>query len=46
MTPDQVIAALLMGAVALIAIPAILALAGPDREPQGRVTEGTRRRLL
>jgi hypothetical protein len=46
MTPDQVIAALLLGAGLLWALPAVLALVGQERESEGRITERTRRRLL
>jgi len=45
-TPDQLIAALLMLGGLLVALPLLLSGAGPSRrEDEGRIREGTRRRL-
>ncbi len=46
MTPDQLIAVLLMLGGLLLALPVLLAGAGPSRrKDKGRIREGTRRRL-
>ncbi len=40
MTVTSLIAALLLAAGVLIALPALIALAGPDHEDKGRVSPG------
>lgn len=43
---EHLVAGILLGlAFACVVLPAFLALAGPDEDDPGRVTEGTRRRL-
>jgi len=43
MTADQIVATLILLAGALIALPALLAAAGPDDDDPGRVTPGWRK---
>jgi len=43
MTVDQIVATLLLLAGALVALPALLAAAGPDDDDPGHVTPGWRK---